>query len=122
MTALVRGLGERLAPYVHVFSNEVETMPRIDVSEGHLLTTGGTDFDCVVSHALAQRWRRILVITDGYAGLDSGLTGRALAEGLEAYVVLCGAHVTARHGLEPLTRGCWRYPETPGRDGDEIPF
>lgn len=122
-TALVRGLGERLAEQVHLFSNHVVSMPRRQVAEGQLETTGGTDFDCVVDHALARRWRRILVITDGYANLDDGLVGRARLEGLEAYVVLFGHMVDLDHGLKPLTRESWQYPEPVAHHSrDDIPF
>lgn len=122
-TALVRGLGERLAEQVHLFSNAVVSMARGEVAEGRIETTGGTDFDCVVDHALARRWRRILVITDGYADLGRGLAGRAQAEGLEAYVVLFGPYVQQEHGLTAITRETWQYPEpTECRRDDDVPF
>jgi len=50
---------------VYGFSNQVFPLTAEDIKHGIVKTTGGTDFDCIVKHAIENRFKRILVITDG---------------------------------------------------------
>jgi hypothetical protein len=78
-------------------------------------TTGGTDFDCVVRHALGHR--EVFVITDGYANLGAALRQRA--GGTRVHVLLTGApsgeverHVRQQfEGLLARPPGCVWVPE-----------
>lgn len=51
--------------------DKVEAIGLKELKEGHVLSTYGTDFDCVFQHAREHRFRRVLVITDGFADLRS---------------------------------------------------
>ena len=53
---------------IHLFSTKVKTVPLAALREGARVTTGGTDINCVLEHALAARPSRVLVLTDGYVG------------------------------------------------------
>jgi hypothetical protein len=49
------------------FSNKVARHTLEDLRENKIDSTGGTDFDCIISHAKKYDFRRIIIITDGYA-------------------------------------------------------
>ena len=53
------------------FSTVVEPMPLADLKQSRLQTTGGTDINCVLAHAIDThpRIRRALILTDGYTGI-----------------------------------------------------
>lgn len=115
---LVSTLGEHVGQRVFLFSNQVVATDLEDIRRGRYETTYGTDFDCVVDHALARRYRRFLVVTDGYASLDPGLASRAAAEDLRCYVVLVGDGIKEDNPLSRLAKETWIY-ELPG---SSIPF
>ena len=110
---LVPALDDHLGGRLHLFSNRVVETTVEAVAAGECETTGGTDFDCVLDDALARRCRRILVLTDGYARLDEGLSGRSREEGLEVYVVLCGHPVLRSNPLSELARETWEVDLSP---------
>ncbi|MBI5489818.1 MAG: hypothetical protein HY905_20960 [Deltaproteobacteria bacterium] len=85
---LTMRLGDRIGSPIHLFSNVVEPLTMAELAEGVSRTTGGTDFDCVISHALDRDVSRILVVTDGQAGLDPVLRARAAARRLQVFSVL----------------------------------
>jgi hypothetical protein len=97
MGALLPHLVGLLAPYVAAgqarvmqFSTEVSPLPPAELRRGTLTTTGGTDIDPVLRHALADRAvRRALVLTDGYTGAPGAeLAAAVKARGLRFHVVL----------------------------------
>lgn len=97
----LRAAGDRVAPRVHLFSTRVVTRPLGDLAAGRYDSTGGTDLACVLQHALAQRVRRALVVTDGYVGRPpADLLGRARAAGLELRALLTPGGW--RRDLQPL--------------------
>lgn len=118
-----------LLPYVQnhqadvfQFSNYVEPMPLEDLRRGKLRSSGGTDINCVLTHALdaTPRLRRALVLTDGYTGYPHPkLVSRVHEQNLRIYAVL-PAEMALRHQiagisvqiiiLPPLshTRSPWR--------------
>lgn len=53
--------------YVWGFSNEVVLHTKEDLKQRKISSTGGTDFDCVINHALENKFNHIVVITDGDA-------------------------------------------------------
>lgn len=85
---LVLRLKSEIGEPVYLFSNRVVPVKHEDLATGAVRTTGGTDFDCVVEHALASRFRRILVVTDGEANLDGSLRRALLSSGTDVYAVL----------------------------------
>jgi hypothetical protein len=56
---------------VFCFSNEVHKHSIAEISSGQYITTGGTDFDCIIEHAVENRIDKIIVFTDGYANCSS---------------------------------------------------
>lgn len=117
-TALEEHVGDR----IHVFSNQVCTAQMNDVAVGRYETTGGTDFDCVVDHALQKRYRRILVLTDGFARLDKGLAGRASSARLEVYVVLFGHWLDRESDICDMAKQVWEWTPSSGGGDSDIPF
>lgn len=58
--------------YVWGFSNMIAKHSVQDLEEGKIVSTGGTDFDCVVDHAIENEFKHIVVITDGEANCRFG--------------------------------------------------
>ena len=80
-------LGPRLGRQAWLFSTRVYPATPRELEEGRLRTTGGTDFDCVLRHALAYGFSRILVVTDGWADLSAAARARAKRAGLRGVTV-----------------------------------
>ncbi|MCX5867761.1 MAG: hypothetical protein NT009_09875 [Proteobacteria bacterium] len=78
-------LRDEIGEPFYCFSNQVEAIGLKELREGNIRTTGGTDFDCVFNHAYEHRFRRILVVTDGYADLREEVRKR---NHLEVFAVL----------------------------------
>ncbi len=105
---LVLHLADEIGEPIHAFSNAVREIGLGDLRAGVVESTGGTDFDCVAEHALARRYRRILVLTDGMAELDPALARRLRRERVEVFLVLTAP---APCPLRDLARGVWQVPE-----------
>ena len=78
---------------VYVFSTTVHPISVRNLAERKFDSTGGTDIDCVLEHALAlprrKRPRAVVVITDGYTGKpDAALAARFRAAGMRLFVGL----------------------------------
>lgn len=54
---------------VNVFSNAVVELPVDDFINGKVKTTGGTDFNCVIEHAIKNQRKKVMVFTDGDAAV-----------------------------------------------------
>jgi len=74
--------------YVWGFSNRVHKHTMEDLRKRKITSTGGTDFDCIISHAEENNFKSILVITDGYAYCRQP-EGEKLPFLSDAVVVLC---------------------------------
>ncbi len=90
---------------VFQFSTEVEPLPLAALREGRLRTTGGTDLNCVLVHALSTpRLRTVLLVTDGYVGAPHSKHAASLRErGLRIHAVLPAESAWSRD-LEPIAR------------------
>lgn len=53
--------------FVWGFSNRIEKHTTKELDEGIIKGTGGTDFDCIIEHATANKYEHIVVISDGEA-------------------------------------------------------
>ena len=53
--------------YVWGFSNKIAKHSIDDLKQGKINSTGGTDFNCILQHAIENKFKHIVVITDGYA-------------------------------------------------------
>jgi len=73
---------------VFQFSNKVSEASLEDTSKGKIKSTGGTDFDCVIEHAVKNDYSKIVVITDGYAGVNSANEAKCKASIEKACIIL----------------------------------
>jgi hypothetical protein len=104
-------LGDRIGSPVYQFSNAVAAVSLAELLEGRCETTGGTDFDCVVRHALEHDFARILVVTDGEGPpLDDGLRARAAARGLRVFAVLTTEY-NRESPIIRMSQAWWVLPE-----------
>lgn len=67
---LCYALSDWLFEPLHLFSNKIADITLKQLKSGVVTTTGGTDFDCIVEHAIKSNYKRIIIITDGYANLS----------------------------------------------------
>lgn len=68
---LFAAMKDYLYPDVHFFSTKVWTTHKSKLKpEMDIITTGGTDMNCVVEHALKSNIQKCLVITDGLGPLS----------------------------------------------------
>lgn len=98
MIQLIPHLLGLILPYVTTgqadvfqFSTYVEHMPLEELRRAKLRTSGGTDINCVLIHALDAKPRlsRALILTDGYTGVPRpDLASRTLEENLRIFAVL----------------------------------
>ena len=51
------------------FSNRIAKHTIDQLKEGKINSTGGTDFNCIIEHAIENNFKHIVVITDGYASI-----------------------------------------------------
>lgn len=77
---------------IYEFSNQVYKTTTQELGAGKVKTTGGTDYDCIVEHAVQNSHRKVIVITDGYAGLSQQNQALALAHIEKAMVVYVKNH------------------------------
>lgn len=76
------------------FSTIVEPLPLDQLRHGRLITTGGTDIDCVLAHALADpTTTSIVVVTDGYVHPPAALLAQQLRDRNVAVEVVLPADV-----------------------------
>ncbi|MBL4844450.1 MAG: VWA domain-containing protein [Planctomycetes bacterium] len=105
---LLSQLSQVLQPPVHLFSNEVSDISLAELAKGRRRTTWGTDFDCLLEHALEAGYQRILVVTDGYASFKAEVAERVRKRGLRVFLLY-----TAPPGyspLEELAQASWTLP------------
>jgi len=66
------GVVESMADLVdgmYQFSNQIQETSLAELKKNNVRidTTGGTDFDCILRHAIDKGYDRVVIITDGYA-------------------------------------------------------
>jgi hypothetical protein len=107
---LILALGDEVGSTVHLFSNQVADATLDELARGLKRTTGGTDFDCVLGHALEHRYRRIVIITDGIGELEAGVGEAFQASGGSLYLMLLGSDEGMARLWSPLpemAKGVW---------------
>lgn len=52
---------------IYCFSNEIHRATMVELLNGHYVSTGGTDFNCIVSHAVDNSIDKMIIFTDGDA-------------------------------------------------------
>jgi hypothetical protein len=86
------------------FSTIVEPMPLDELKIARLRTTGGTDINCVLRHAVeaTPRIHRALILTDGYTGIPRpDLAQRISAQKIRIHAVL-PAHMATKEQLKNI--------------------
>jgi predicted metal-dependent peptidase len=87
---LITNISETDLEYVWGFSNKIYKHTMEDLKNQRIKSTGGTDFDCILDHAIQQQYRNIVVITDGEAYCNRG--NQKLDEIDEVITILCSEH------------------------------
>jgi hypothetical protein len=64
---------EDMVEKIYQFSNMVAEIPFNDIkgNKVRINSTGGTDFDCVLAHAIEHNYDKVLIITDGWADVNN---------------------------------------------------
>lgn len=79
---------------IYCFSNEVHEHTVQELSNGKYKTTGGTDFNCIAKHVLENKEiNKIVILTDGYADIDSKHSAPLLQQLKDAAVIYFGGSV-----------------------------
>ncbi len=76
---------------IYAFSTRVHPVTRRNLESRDVLSTGGTDFDCVAEHAIRHRNEKLLLITDGFSDINPAYA-RTLKVNHQAVTLL------SRHG------------------------
>jgi hypothetical protein len=96
---------ELVAEPLYLFSTEVVPVSLAELLSGRVVTTRGTDFDCVIQHAAREGFRKILLVTDGNAEFCEESREIAVRDALEIYVVLTESNPACP--LLELARASW---------------
>ena len=118
---IVRPLAHLVREPVFLFSNVVEPISLAEVRRGVVRTTGGTDFDCVVEHALHERARKILVVTDGEGPLRPANIAALERARLEIYVLLT-EHCRRPSPIVAVAQETWMIPSLDEVETPDLPF
>ncbi len=80
---------------VYCFSNQVVEIPKDRFMQGLIQTTGGTDFNCIIDHAIEKEHEKILVFSDGDAHADEKHRAMARRSIKKMGIVYFGDYVRA---------------------------
>jgi hypothetical protein len=72
------------------FSNIVEDHTLNQLRRGEIKTTGGTDFNCIARHLLENKYKKCVIITDGYAYIDQEYKRKVKAQLTSCACILFG--------------------------------
>lgn len=86
---------------LYAFSTRVHPVTRRNLESRDVLSTGGTEFDCVAEHAIKHRHEKLLLITDGYSDINSAYA-RTLKQNHQV-VTLLSRHST-KNEVEKFSR------------------
>ncbi len=120
MNFIIRNMLGLLLPYVaerkvevYQFSTEVDALSLQDLRAARLKTTGGTDINCVLAHALEQQppVEKVLVLTDGAVGDPLPEHARGVEEqGMKLYIVMPDGCMLS-HGVERISKAVVKLPQ-----------
>ena len=75
---------------VFLFSNQVVETPFATLLSGCLQTTHGTDFNCIAASILERGYDKAVILTDGYAHLNTELAAQLHKQRVRTLTVLFG--------------------------------
>jgi len=104
---LVNSVKAYLNDRVFIFSGEVEEMSINQLKKGLVLSTGGTNFDELVSHAITNDFKKILVITDGRGDISKDLINEIKKRRMEIFVVLLDDIYFYNNGFQTVAKKVW---------------
>lgn len=73
---------------IYIFSNRIYEITLEELKNGEIKTTYGTDFDSIARHAIQNDFKKILVITDGYADISKTNRDKIIQKGIEVYIII----------------------------------
>ncbi|HOC99037.1 MAG TPA: hypothetical protein PKH54_03775 [Myxococcota bacterium] len=88
---------ELIADPIHEFSNMIEDVSLHDFSRGVCRTTGGTDFDVIMKHAMDRSFRQVIIFTDGWASHCESVYERFKAAGKKLHLVFVNSSSESRN-------------------------
>jgi hypothetical protein len=81
---------------VYQFSNKIAPTSLSELfkckGKAKIDTTGGTDYDCIVEYCCEHNLRKVVIITDGWAGLSDENKKRCLSQVSHAVVIYTDNH------------------------------
>lgn len=77
---LLLAVEQYLKKPVKLFSTKVEPVTLSQLRKGEVISTGGTDFDCVARDIIDNKIKNALIITDGFADLSPALLERIIRD------------------------------------------
>lgn len=104
MFAVLAASRELVADPIHEFSERIEDVTMADFAKGVCHTTGGTDFTPIMTHAMARKFRQVVVFTDGCACFED-VVGRSFKQsGIKLHLVFVDSRSHSRRDcpLVPL--------------------
>lgn len=75
---------------IYLFSNQVVETTLKDLVRGNIKTTWGTDFNCIARSIIEKNLDRAVVITDGYANLNTELAEELKSQRVSVLTILFG--------------------------------
>lgn len=81
-------LSDLLYSRIFLFSTEIIETSLTEIEQGRFRTTGGTEFDPIVTSAIERNHQKLVVITDGYASLSPEQHDAALKHKLHITTIL----------------------------------
>ncbi|HQP96302.1 MAG TPA: hypothetical protein PLY68_08940 [Myxococcota bacterium] len=88
LISILNGIRDLITDPIHQFSTRVADVSLARFARGDIETTFGTDFNCVLNHAMDLGLRKMIVFTDGVADVGSAVATRFKASRIELHLVL----------------------------------
>jgi GNAT superfamily N-acetyltransferase len=93
---------EMISDPIHEFSERIEDVTFSEFEHGVCRTTGGTDFSCILQHALDKNFKQIIVFTDGFARYNDAVGDRFKSAGKKLHIVFVGSGSHSRRECDLL--------------------
>lgn len=85
---------------IYCFSNEISENTKEELQQGIFKTTGGTDFDCIIEHAIEKQINKLIILTDGYADVSSENRVKVKEHIKDVAMVYFSAYINRNNYLE----------------------
>ena len=105
--SLALHLKDKLGTPYYLFSNVVEELDMADLARGRVRTTGGTDFDCVFEHASRCGFRKVILLTDGFACISPENVAKVKSGQIALFLMLTDSNFVEGSPLVQLAREKW---------------